>query len=74
MKQDCNCYAIMFNQNFLKWNPGVMRGSGCHVPALSLAMSRDGSSGGVVRLGDITEKGVERFTVLGDQLPHFYEG
>ncbi|GFG28638.1 hypothetical protein Cfor_05672 [Coptotermes formosanus] len=41
---------------------------------LSLAMSRDGSSGGVVRLADISKDGVERFTILGDQLPRFYEG
>ncbi|PSN45694.1 Proteasome subunit beta type-6 [Blattella germanica] len=41
---------------------------------LSLAMSRDGSSGGVVRLGEISETGVERYVILGDQLPKFYEG
>lgn len=43
-------------------------------PALSLAMSRDGSSGGVIRLADISKDGVEKFTILGDQLPRFYEG
>jgi 20S proteasome subunit beta 1 len=43
-------------------------------PALSLAMSRDGSSGGVVRLADISKDGVEKFTIHGDQLPRFYEG
>jgi hypothetical protein len=43
-------------------------------PALSLAMSRDGSSGGVVRLADISKDGVEKFTILGDQLPRFDEG
>ncbi len=37
-------------------------------------MSRDGSSGGVVRLGIINEDGVERRTVLGNNLPRFYEG
>ncbi|KAG8236443.1 hypothetical protein J437_LFUL016970 [Ladona fulva] len=41
---------------------------------LALAMARDGSSGGVIRLGVITEEGVERLVVLGDQLPKFYEG
>ncbi|KAI9562933.1 hypothetical protein GHT06_010389 [Daphnia sinensis] len=41
---------------------------------LALAMSRDGSSGGVVRLGIITEDGIERRTVLGNELPRFYEG
>ncbi|XP_046396937.1 proteasome subunit beta type-6 [Ischnura elegans] len=41
---------------------------------LALAMGRDGSSGGVIRLGVITEEGVERFVILGDQLPKFYEG
>ncbi|KAK9744849.1 Proteasome subunit [Popillia japonica] len=41
---------------------------------LSLAMARDGSSGGVVRLGIITEEGIERRVVLGNELPKFYEG
>lgn len=36
-------------------------------------MSRDGSSGGVVRLGIITETGIERRVVLGTELPKFYE-
>ncbi|CAH2007184.1 unnamed protein product [Acanthoscelides obtectus] len=40
---------------------------------LALAMSRDGSSGGVVRLGIITEEGVERRVILGNELPKFYE-
>jgi len=41
---------------------------------LALAMSRDGSSGGVVRVGIITKDGVERRVILGDELPKFYEG
>ncbi|CAG5103461.1 Similar to Psmb6: Proteasome subunit beta type-6 (Mus musculus) [Cotesia congregata] len=41
---------------------------------LALAMSRDGSSGGVIRLGIITEAGVERRVILGDELPKFWEG
>ncbi|XP_061163168.1 proteasome subunit beta type-6-like [Saccostrea echinata] len=40
---------------------------------LSLAMSRDGSSGGVVRLASINKDGVERFVLTGDQIPKFYE-
>ncbi|KAK1803384.1 hypothetical protein P4O66_020721 [Electrophorus voltai] len=39
--------------------------------ALSLAMERDGSSGGVVRLAVISEHGVERRVVAGNQLPSF---
>ncbi|KAJ3063641.1 Proteasome subunit beta type-1 [Quaeritorhiza haematococci] len=42
--------------------------------ALALAMSRDGSSGGVIRLAVITETGVERIFVPGNQLPTFWEG
>ena len=38
--------------------------------ALSLAMSRDGSSGGVIRLCIITKDGVTREFVPGDQLPY----
>ncbi|KAJ8871189.1 hypothetical protein PR048_027495 [Dryococelus australis] len=41
---------------------------------LALAMSRDGSSGGVVRLGCITEAGVDRHVITGGDLPRFYEG
>ncbi|KAJ8342599.1 hypothetical protein SKAU_G00325270 [Synaphobranchus kaupii] len=39
--------------------------------ALSLAMERDGSSGGVARLAAISEEGVERRVILGNQLPKF---
>ncbi|XP_072035789.1 proteasome subunit beta type-6-like isoform X1 [Amphiura filiformis] len=41
---------------------------------IALAMVRDGSSGGVIRLACITEEGVERKTILGNELPRFYEG
>eukprot|EP00123_Amoebidium_parasiticum_P022567 comp9011_c0_seq1/m.4204 comp9011_c0_seq1/g.4204 ORF comp9011_c0_seq1/g.4204 comp9011_c0_seq1/m.4204 type:complete len:217 (-) comp9011_c0_seq1:35-685(-) len=41
--------------------------------AVALAMARDGSSGGVVRLATITEKGVERRVVLHPNLPRFSE-
>ncbi len=44
------------------------------VDALSLAMSRDGSSGGIIRLAVITEAGVERREVLGNELPIFWQG
>lgn len=37
--------------------------------ALSLAMARDGSSGGVIRLAAITEGGVERRVLAGPELP-----
>uniref|UniRef100_A0A670ZKK0 Proteasome 20S subunit beta 6 n=1 Tax=Pseudonaja textilis TaxID=8673 RepID=A0A670ZKK0_PSETE len=39
--------------------------------ALALAMDRDGSSGGVIRLAAITKDGVERKVILGNQLPRF---
>lgn len=42
--------------------------------ALSLAMARDGSSGGVIRMCVITEDGVERLFVPGNQLPKFWQG
>ncbi|KAF6016695.1 PSMB6 [Bugula neritina] len=41
---------------------------------ISLAINRDGGSGGVIRLAAITESGVERHVLMGDQLPKFYEG
>ena len=37
-------------------------------------MARDGSSGGVIRMCVITEGGVERHFVPGDQLPKFWQG
>ncbi|XP_064357211.1 proteasome subunit beta type-6-like [Dromaius novaehollandiae] len=37
--------------------------------ALALAMARDGSSGGVVRLAAVTERGVERRVLAGPDLP-----
>ncbi|SCZ92092.1 BZ3500_MvSof-1268-A1-R1_Chr5-3g08332 [Microbotryum saponariae] len=37
--------------------------------ALALAMARDGSSGGTIRMAIITEGGVERIFVPGDKLP-----
>jgi hypothetical protein len=43
-------------------------------PALALAMSRDGSSGGCIRMCVITKDKVERHFVPGDKLPKFWEG
>lgn len=37
-------------------------------------MSRDGSSGGVIRLGVITKDGVERKVILSEDLPKFFDG
>jgi 20S proteasome subunit beta 1 len=42
--------------------------------ALSLAMARDGSSGGIIRTAIIDENGVERFMLPGNELPRFFEG
>lgn len=37
-------------------------------------MSRDGSSGGTIRLAVITKDKVERIFTPGDKLPVFWEG
>ncbi|XP_028394199.1 proteasome subunit beta type-6-like [Dendronephthya gigantea] len=42
--------------------------------AVSLAMSRDGSSGGVIRMAAITSDGLERKVLTGDEIPTFFEG
>jgi 20S proteasome subunit beta 1 len=42
--------------------------------ALALAMARDGSSGGCIRMCVITEDKVERHFVPGNELPRFWEG
>lgn len=44
-----------------------------HSLGVGLAISRDGSSGGVVRLAAINKDGVERFVLTGNQVPTFYE-
>ncbi|CAG2166029.1 unnamed protein product [Oppiella nova] len=41
---------------------------------LSLAISRDGSSGGVIRIGIITKDGIKRKVITGDDIPKFFEG
>lgn len=40
---------------------------------LALAMSRDGSSGGVIRLGIITKDGIERRVITGQDIPSFWQ-
>ena len=44
------------------------------VNSLALAMSRDGSSGGVIRLAIIDRNGVERKVLLQDEQPQFWQG
>ena len=41
--------------------------------AIALAMSRDGSSGGVIYLVTITAVGVDHRIILGSELPKFYD-
>lgn len=41
---------------------------------LTLALTRDGSSGGVVRVAIITKDGAERRVFLHNELPQFYQG
>jgi len=42
--------------------------------AVALAINRDGSSGGAIRLAVITEKGIERKVFTGEQIPQFQNG
>lgn len=42
------------------------------INSLALAMARDGSSGGVIRLALITEHGVQRKLVAGRDIPVFW--
>lgn len=41
--------------------------------AISLAISRDGSSGGVIRLVTVNEEGMHKTYVPGNELPKFFE-
>ncbi|XP_040180851.1 proteasome subunit beta type-9 [Rana temporaria] len=43
------------------------------VHALSLAMSRDGSSGGVIYLMTVTKDGSKQTLLTGDDIPKFYD-
>ncbi|KAG8448560.1 hypothetical protein GDO86_015595, partial [Hymenochirus boettgeri] len=43
------------------------------VQALSLAMQRDGSSGGVIYLVTVTEDGTKETIISGDDIPRFYD-
>nr|WCZ58657.1 proteasome subunit beta type-6 [Seculamonas ecuadoriensis] len=55
------------------YKPGMTRDE-CKafvINAVSLAMSRDGSSGGVVRTAVIDENGVDIDVLLGNQLPYY---
>jgi len=42
--------------------------------AVALAMFRDGSSGGCIRIAAINKDGVERKVILGNELPVFFQG
>ena len=42
------------------------------VNSVALAMARDGSSGGVIRLAVITESGIERKLFAGKNIPVFW--
>jgi len=44
------------------------------VNCITLALNRDGSSGGCVRLASITKDGLERKLYLSNELPKFFEG
>lgn len=41
--------------------------------ALALAMSRDGSSGGVIRLCTVNAEGVDRQMFKGPEIPTFWD-
>lgn len=39
--------------------------------AVALAITRDGGSGGVIRLSCVSEKGIEEQVISGDKIPTF---
>lgn len=55
------------------WKPSMTRdeATALCVEALALAMARDGSSGGVIRLVSIDKKGAQESYVRGDEVPLF---
>ena len=57
------------------WRPGMTRAQAeaFVAKAVSLAMARDGSSGGVIRMVTIDAKGVTRTLVPGNEVPAGYD-
>ncbi|KAK6470093.1 proteasome subunit beta type-9-like isoform X1 [Huso huso] len=57
------------------YRPGMTKEECLHfvTNTLTLAMGRDGSSGGVAYLVTITEKGSEEKVILGNELPAFHD-
>jgi len=41
---------------------------------VALAMSRDGSSGGVIRLATIDKDGIQRHVFKGKDVPSYFQG
>jgi len=68
------CLGLVENSKCYKKDSSIYKLMTSFLLALALAMARDGSSGGVIRTGVITEKGIERKVILGNELPRFYEG
>jgi 20S proteasome subunit beta 1 len=58
-----------------QWRPGMTAADAERfvTNSLALAMARDGSSGGVIRLATINEAGIERKLVAGKDIPTFWK-
>lgn len=61
--------CIEFTKNGESFWTGPCIPADSPIPAIALAMHRDGSSGGCIRLAVIDKNGVERIFVPGNELP-----
>ena len=66
--------ALICRTRGLTWSVPLPSFILLHHPALALAMARDGSSGGVIRLACIDKDGIDRQTFKGDEIPSFFQG
>ena len=58
---------------YLKSNCSILMTFSQVKQCVTLAINRDGSSGGCCRVAVVTEAGVERRVFLNDELPYFGE-
>ena len=76
-KQECSDFVLKGNDSILKSRTILKTMLHSIVFSiflgLTLAITRDGSSGGCARLAIINKDGVERVDVLGNDLPKVYD-
>ncbi|VDD74115.1 unnamed protein product [Mesocestoides corti] len=63
--------TYLYGQFDTHFKPGMNKEEAVEFVSVGLAINRDGSSGGCIRLGIISRDGVERRLIKGDQVPMY---